>query len=201
MIYLVRHGQTDWNLAHRHQGWTDIPLNETGRNEAKICAKELASIKIDRIISSDLSRAKETTAIINETLSRPISYDSRLREVCAGDLQGLLTKDITPEQWYAFNHEPHKIHAESLADVYARVKSFFSELDTAESTLVVTHGGVIRMVMYLSHSPHTFNQDDFEKTALQFKIKNTEVFSWDKGQHFQSLMTNKTAEKISNMEF
>ena len=176
MIYLVRHGQTDWNLEHRIQGHLDMPLNETGKSEAIICAKQLERFKIDEIISSDLSRAKETASIINEVLSLPISVDSRLREVHCGDLQGVLVKDISDETWDVFNHDPHKIHAESLADVYKRVKAFFEEIDNAKNTLIVTHGGVIRMTMYLSQHPESFDQYEFEKTALQLKIKNTEVF-------------------------
>ena len=68
MIYLVRHGQTDWNLENRIQGHLDMPLNDTGRNEARQCRKKLASVKMDKIIASDLLRAKETAAIINESL-------------------------------------------------------------------------------------------------------------------------------------
>ncbi|MGN0919874.1 MAG: histidine phosphatase family protein [Alphaproteobacteria bacterium] len=186
MIYFVRHGQTDWNVERRTQGQLDIPLNETGKKEAMECGKKLNSVKIDRIIASDLSRAKETANIINGFLSLPISYDSRLRELNFGDLQGVVVKDISNESWDLLNHNPHKIHAESLAEVYKRVKSFFDELDTKENTLIVTHGGVIRMAMYLANHPNSFNQEEFEKTCLEFKIKNTEIFKWMYGQTFQS---------------
>ena len=62
MIYLVRHGQTDWNLERRIQD-PEIPLNETGKNEARICAQKLISVNIQRIISSDILRAKQTADI------------------------------------------------------------------------------------------------------------------------------------------
>ena len=200
MIYLVRHGQTDWNLENRIMGHLDMPLNDTGRNEARICAKQLTTIKLDKIISSDLSRAQETAGIINETLSLPITFDSRLRETNCGDLQGLLSKEIPEETWYTFNREPHKFHAESLEDVYNRVKSFFDELDATKNTLVVTHAGVVRMTWYLAHNPDAYNQEDFEKTALQFKIKNTEIFSWDKSEQFQ-LLTKKPLKKSDTLEY
>ena len=198
MIYLVRHGQTDWNIENRIQGQLDMPLNETGRNEARVCAKQLSSFKIDQIIASDLSRTKETASIINESLSLPISFDSRLREVDCGDLQGVIAKEIPEDTWYTFNHEPNKLHAESLLDVYNRVKSFFNDLDPTKNTLIVTHAGAVRMAWYLAHNPNSYNQEDFEKTALQFKIKNTEVFSWDKAQNFQFLTgkTSSTNQKI-----
>ena len=53
MIYLIRHGQTDWNLDRRLQGQTDIPLNNNGKEQAEEAAKEIVEMKIDRIISSD----------------------------------------------------------------------------------------------------------------------------------------------------
>ena len=187
MIYLVRHGQTDWNLEHRIQGQLDMPLNDTGRAGAIACAKQLEDIQVDRIISSDLSRTKETASIINEFLSLPISFDTRLREVNCGDLQGVIAEEVSNEKWDLLNHEPHKIHAESLADVYKRVKSFFSDIDATQNTLVVTHSGIVRMAMYLSQNPHSFNQEQFEKTALQFKIKNTEIFMWDKAKNFMPI--------------
>lgn len=187
MIYLVRHGQTDWNVEHRTQGHLDIPLNETGRNEARICKEKLANIKIDKIISSDLSRAKETAAIINENFSLPITYDSRIRELNFGDLQGVLAKDISDKNWYLLNHEPHKIHAEPLADVYKRMKHFFDEIDPGKNTLVVGHGGTVRMAMYLSHNLNSFDQEKFEKICLGFKIKNIGIFTWDKINPLQSL--------------
>ena len=200
MIYLVRHGQTDWNVVNRIQGQLDMHLNETGRKEASMCAQKLSHLKLDEIVSSDLSRTRETTRIVNESLSLPVRFDSRLREVNCGDLQGVVAKEIPEETWYIFNHESHKLHAESLADVYNRVKSFFNEVDATKNTLIVTHAGVVRMAMYLAHSPHVFNQDDFEKTALQFKIKNTEIFSWDKAQKFQFL-TNGPLKKADSLEY
>jgi len=187
MIYLVRHGQTDWNVEHRTQGHLDIPLNETGRNEAEMCKKQLSHIKIDKIISSDLSRAKETAAIINENFMLSITYDSRIRELNFGDLQGVLAKDISEKHWYLLNHEPHKIHAEPLVDVYKRMKSFFDEIDMDKNVLVVGHGGTVRMAMYLSHNLPSFNQEDFERICLGFKIKNTEIFKWDKEHLLESL--------------
>ena len=65
MIYLVRHGQTDWNIEKKTQGHTDIPLNGTGKRQAEELAEKIADLKIDRIISSDLLRARETAEIMN----------------------------------------------------------------------------------------------------------------------------------------
>ena len=187
MFYLVRHGQTDWNLAHKIQGYLDIPLNATGRKEAEICRELLTSVPLDQIISSDLSRAMQTAAIINESLSLPITYDSRLRELNMGDLQGLVKDDISDESWDLLNHNPHKIHAESLEEYYLRAKSFFNDIDHTKNTLIVTHGGFIRITKFLADHPQTFDQDEFERTYLAFKIKNTAVFEWNGADLFQPL--------------
>ena len=190
MIYLLRHGQTDWNILHKIQGHLDIPLNDIGRNEAQICGRRLSEIKIDQIISSDLSRAQETARIINTFLSAPLSVDSRLREINFGDLQGVLVKDVSAEMWDDFNHTAHKLHAEALPDVYRRIKSFFDEIDPRKNTLIVAHGGVIRMIAYLAHSPNVFNQAEYEQKFLEFKIKNTQIFTWDKSNLIQPLFKN-----------
>lgn len=65
MIYLVRHGQTVRNIEHRIQGQTDVSLNAAGRAQAVELSEKLSSFNIQKIISSDLSRAKETAEIIN----------------------------------------------------------------------------------------------------------------------------------------
>ena len=190
MIYLTRHGQTDWNVVHRIQGHLDIPLNDIGRNEAQICGRQLATIKMDQIISSDLSRARETAKIINEFLSAPLSVDSRLREINFGDLQGVLVKDVSDDMWNDFNHESDKLHAESLPAVYQRLKSFFDEIDPHKNTLIVAHGGVIRMAVYLAYNPVVFNQAEYEEKFLEFKIKNTQIYAWDKLGPVQPLFKN-----------
>ena len=96
MIYIIRHGQTDWNLEKKMIGKIDVPLNQTGKEQAKLSIKQLTSLRIDEIISSDLIRTKETADIINATLHLPISFDARLRERNYGDLEGISEKDISP---------------------------------------------------------------------------------------------------------
>lgn len=89
MIYVVRHGETDWNKLHKVMGRVDIPLNETGKSQAKITSEKLKEYKIDLIISSPLKRACETAKIINETKNLEIIYDDRLLERDFGEFEGL----------------------------------------------------------------------------------------------------------------
>ena len=91
-LYVVRHGQTDWNINHMILGKTDIELNEKGKKQAEEVSKKLEKEKIDLIISSPLKRTKQTAEIINKNKNIPIIYDSRIQERNFGEFEGL--KDI-----------------------------------------------------------------------------------------------------------
>lgn len=93
-FYFIRHGETDWNKEKRLQGRTDIPLNETGRQQARDALKKIIPLNLDLIVSSPLIRAKETALIINETLRLPIHFDDRLVERCFGKIEGMRQIDI-----------------------------------------------------------------------------------------------------------
>src|SRR5690606_9147241 len=99
VFYLVRHGETEWNLQHRVQGSSDIRLNETGRRQARHTARLLARRSLDEIYTSPLSRASETAAIISERLGlgTPIS-DNAFVERDYGEAEGL-TRDAINRRW------------------------------------------------------------------------------------------------------
>lgn len=179
MIYLVRHGQTDWNLIKKIQGQLDIPLNETGKMQADEAGRLLSTIRARKIISSDLSRTKQTAEIINRYLSLPLTFDSKLRELNYGDLEGVVATSVSQEEWHTFNFEPEKMHAEDLKDFYNRVKSFFDELEY-EDVVIVTHGGTLRMAMIIAQNKPVFNREEFVHLYQTLKIKNASVFEWDR---------------------
>ncbi len=179
MIYLVRHGQTDWNVVHRTQGHMDIPLNDVGRKQAEILAEKMTCLKIDKIISSDLLRAFETAQIINRKRNAPLIRDIRLREVNYGDLEGVLGSMITQETWCLFDNAPHQLHAESMSSVFNRVGSLLSQLNMDEHILLVTHGGSMRMMMYYTENPQKFDQEKYAATYKFLKINNTDIFKLD----------------------
>ena len=176
MIYLIRHGQTDWNIDKKIQGQTDIPLNENGKLQAKNISEDISKLKIDRIISSDLSRAKETANIINENIGVKIDFDKRLREVGYGDLEGTLVDTLTEETWDIFNKTPEKLNGETRVEVYKRIKSFFDELKREDgNTLVVTHGGAIRMIRYYADNRDEFNIEKYMNYTRDMKVDNATV--------------------------
>jgi len=140
-IYYIRHGQTDWNLKHLVQGSTDIPLNDTGRQQARDAQKDVVGKNIDLIIASPLSRARETAEIINEAIGVELILDDRLRERNYGSHEGKPPEIIgTREVWR--NELPGA--KESLEQVFIRISGFLDDIKErykGRTILLVTHGG------------------------------------------------------------
>ena len=169
MLYIVRHGQTDWNTLHKRQGHTNIPLNETGIKEASKLKEELKDIKFDYVISSPLDRALETAKIISG--KDPI-IDERLIERNNGKLEGL-TGDEIAKLKEQDNYSDELYEAETISDLQKRAEDFLKDiLDKYphKDILIVTHAGlIINMRCYLDGEP-----DDIGKYALG----NCEVYKY-----------------------
>src|SRR5215471_15907621 len=90
----LRHGQTDWNSQGRFQGHSDIPLNAIGLRQAQEAADLLQPLTIHRIVSSPLSRALRTAAIVAERIALPIHVDNQLSERSFGSFDGLVIADV-----------------------------------------------------------------------------------------------------------
>jgi probable phosphoglycerate mutase len=97
-LIVWRHGETEWNATGRVQGHADVGLTALGRNQAREAAKRLAELRPVAIVSSDLSRAADTAAMLAEFAGCEIRYDSRLRERCYGPWQGCAVAEIA-ERW------------------------------------------------------------------------------------------------------
>jgi probable phosphoglycerate mutase len=143
-FWFLRHGETDYNAKGLSQGALDISLNETGRAQAARAAPLLAGQGIVGILSSPMIRTRETTAIVNETLKLPVSYDPALREVIFGGMEG---KPLSPwfVSWMEGSYTPEG--AESFAELTARVRGALTRiLALPGPVLIVAHGGVFRAV-------------------------------------------------------
>ena len=88
-LYLIRHGETEWNVKRRFQGRSDIPLNEEGRRLARITAQALAQVPFSRIYTSPLKRAYETAMIIKGMRDIPVIEEPRIIEISFGEYEGL----------------------------------------------------------------------------------------------------------------
>ena len=179
MIYIIRHGETDYNVEKRMQGQTDIPLNDEGRNLARQIAEEFKDIKLDAIISSDLKRASETADIINSYHNLNVKHDSRLREFNYGTIEGKLRDELGPEVWEEYNRNPSAFQAETMEDIFERVKNFWKEIKSGykgQNILVVSHGGPIKVSKYYFDNGDKFDYSKFLSGYMHgFKIKNLEV--------------------------
>ena len=175
MLYIVRHGQTDWNLNGQIQGQDDIPLNDTGRAQAHNVADKLSRFNLEYIISSDLSRAAETAQIIGNKLNIRVEYDSRLREYNFGVLTGMTRKQLDPCSIEAFFTNPTYFDAEPFADAFARVHEFMESVDYNKNILVVTHGGVINFALCYFEDKNNFQPADYLNKCLHAKIDNSAI--------------------------
>lgn len=172
MIYIIRHGETKYNVEKRYAGRIDVPLNENGIIQAKETREKLKNIKFDIVISSPLQRALETAKIITK---EPILKDERIIERDNGDLQGKLIKNIT--EIIDFN-DPHEMryNIENIIDFRKRIKDFALELQEkyhGKNVLVVTHAGVgIYLKVFFEGEP---KNGDYSK----YKLKNCEVLEYN----------------------
>ncbi len=150
-VWLVRHGETDWNRAGRWQGHTDVPLNATGREQARAVVERLRPLAIARVASSDLLRARETAELLADGLpAELLGAHPELRERGYGVFEGL-TRDECAAHYPAIWAEHLKGNfvdvpgAEPRERVMARVVSAVARVVEAHGDVaIVSHGGTIR---------------------------------------------------------
>lgn len=179
-FFLVRHGETDWNLVGRIQGATDIPLNDTGRAQAEATGVKMQGRKWDVIVSSPLSRALETASIIARQIGMPEPTPvADIVERNYGEAEGMTGPEL--EAFYP-NDTPVP-GRESRPDVQARVLAAIHRLAKeypGKNVIVVAHGGVIRSVLQsttgsaffgeriANGSVHSFHHSDDGLQLVQF---------------------------------
>ena len=152
MLYIMRHGTTDWNVARKLQGGTDIPLNGQGRTKAREAAKRYADVHFDLCYCSPLSRAKETAEILLEGRGVQIICDDRLTEmrfgVCEGEEDSFPAKDGPMKAFFAAPQDyiPPK-GAESFAQLFSRTGEILEQVilplvKSGKDVLIVGHGAM-----------------------------------------------------------
>jgi broad specificity phosphatase PhoE len=134
ILYLIRHGETDWNILGRYQGQADPPLNNQGLAQSKTLAESLRNENIDIIYTSPLMRARQTAEIISNRLGVDLVVDPRFMEIHQGDWQMRLRSEIEalyPELFSAWENKPWDITppaGESLHEVAGRVESALEDI-------------------------------------------------------------------------
>lgn len=160
MLYIVRHGETQWNRLHKVQGHTDIPLNEYGRHLAEETAAGMKNIAIDMAYTSPLSRARETARIILAGRDIPLIDEERIIEIGFGSYEGIFcageNMDKNSAAFNLFFKDPENYKAldgaETIAQLYDRTGSFLEELCSKseiadKNILISTHGAAMTALL------------------------------------------------------
>ena len=166
-IYFARHGQTDWNIAGKAQGTTDIPLNETGLAQARQLCEELKKrgIAISKIYTSYQQRAAKTAQTVAGYYSIDYEVIDGLEEMCLGDFEGHTWDEIRsyfPKELEYWN-EDRRFHRSPNGESYQMVLErlfkaldhIFAKHDTSsdENLLIISHGAVILTLIAMQQEP------------------------------------------------
>ena len=153
-IYLIRHGQTEWNAKDLALGQTDIDLSEKGKAQLVRLKERFASVPVDRIISSDLLRCRETSAAVAGDKGTPIEFLPALRERSFGSWEGKENKVVNTQLFEMAQDNGLPLYdakapgGESHRDVWNRVEPvLFPYFQEDEQLVIVTHGGTCRVIL------------------------------------------------------
>lgn len=185
-IYLVRHGETDWNRARRLQGVLDVSLNPAGVIQARRLAARFNGTPVSSIVSSPLARAHATAAAFARTLACPLRTDARLREIDHGSWTGLTLPDIGRRFPDLVRHDqllPDAFNVsggEQPAAVYRRASAALRDLvdGNAGGSVVVVGHGVTHALLWCAatgvHLPrfHECLQPNLGVVALTFRRRD-----------------------------
>lgn len=185
-FYFLRHGETDWNKQGLMQGHTDIPLNETGRAQARAAVTALSRMPIDYIVASPLVRAHETAEIVNSVLQKPLIVDEGIKERHFGSMEGVTHAEMDRQRsaWMADgslvaeeNGYPCPPEGEPYGDFKTRtLETLTKHLDGAKggNVLFVAHGGVYRVLRRC-----LFTELDHSANACPYYFEKTTDGLWN----------------------
>ena len=153
MLYIMRHGKTEWNALHKLQGRTDIPLNDEGKRMARQACEKYKELNIDVCYCSPLVRALETAQIVLKNRKIPIIEDKRLSEMSFGEYEGIENSLAIPDcPINVIFNQPEKYiesvgGAETFEQLFARTGSFLKEvvepqIQAGKDILIVGHGAM-----------------------------------------------------------
>ena len=152
-IYLIRHGETSWNLEERFQGTTNTDLTKAGLKQGKLLAKSLRKTPFQNIFTSPLDRAKITASFIGEETDCEVIEDNDFKEISFGDWEGLTTKEIREkyswmDKWFTNPGQFQIPNGDSFEKEKNRLKERLIQIATdskGHNTAIVSHAGIIRL--------------------------------------------------------
>lgn len=192
-LYVIRHGQTNWNKEKRLQGKADVPLNENGRTLAKIVGEKIKDIPFEFAVSSPLSRAMETARLALGGRDIPVYPDERIGEMSFGDWEGLHYSDHTEIPNGMIDNFFHRTdlyetppNGESFSQVIARTHDLYEELVNNPkyedcNILISSHGAASRAFLQSIFQDGNFWQTGVPKNCsiTIVEIKRGQVVSVD----------------------
>lgn len=200
-VLAIRHGETDWNVATRIQGLTDIPLNERGRQQASRLAQALAGETLHAIYTSDLQRARDTAAAVAQSCGAPLREDTGLRERHFGDFEGATFEEIAqrwPEdalRWRRRDPDFGPTGGEVLQDFFDRSVAAAHRLaaaHTGQTIALVAHGGVLDCLYRAAtrlelQAPRTWQVGNATVNRLLWTPEGFTLVGWNDDAHLQGL--------------
>ena len=205
-FYIVRHGQTNWNILGKTQGHGNSDLTPKGENQALELSKAIKEYPIDYIYSSDLGRAVQTAEIIGSTIGVDVIQTPSIREMGFGDWEGLLIEEIKKDHaktYETWRNQPHLVNipnGETLHIIKDRVDAFIKELNEKydnKHILLVSHSVTVR-VMLLSflnsgvENIYRIKQDNTALNIVEYRDYGPVVIKMNDTSHM------KNNEKINN---
>ena len=175
-IYVVRHGQTDYNIKNIFQGHIDVPLNEKGIEQAKQTARKFENVHIDAILVSPLQRAIETASYISKVTGVEPIIEERLIERNFGKMEGKQNRpDWNIKMMLDYNKNYNIENIEPIQTVFKRIYDFLDDITKrykGKKVVLVTHGGISQPIeCYFNGMPETIDFEHLEPLTL----KNCEV--------------------------
>lgn len=201
LIYIVRHGETIWNVSGKTQGVQDVPLSDNGREQAKKLAERLKFECIEKIYCSDLQRAYETAHIIGKEIGKDLQPTPLLREVCFGKWEGLTIPNIHkffPGQLDLWYNDPLFCapEGESIHCVLGRVKKFIAELvlsntENIQGIMIVSHALLSKiLILELMGMPTSyisqFKQSNAGLSIIRYMPKKSILLSFNDTCHLRN---------------
>ena len=186
-LYIIRHGETDWNKNQRFQGQTDVKLNDTGREQALALKPMMLQLQIESVYASTLSRAYETAEIATQDLKISIQKDERLRETNIGAAEGMTFAEIIEKfgeesllKWRSYDERLLDFsfeNGESKREVMFRLRQVFLDIaqnSNRNSVAVFTHGMLMRAMTFVFGTGVTWDHQVFSNGSIHHYVWSDE---------------------------
>jgi probable phosphoglycerate mutase len=205
-FYIVRHGQTNWNILGKTQGHGNSDLTESGESQARELADSMINYPIDHIYSSDLGRAVQTAQIIGKKINIEVEETKNLREMGFGVWEGLLIDEIKKchaKTYDIWRNEPHLVNieqGENLHIIKERIDKFIKEINDKYDNrhiLLVSHSVTVRVLLlsFLNsgmENIYRIKQDNTALNIVEYRDYGPVIIKMNDTTHL------KNNEKINN---